>query len=91
MSKITLSRKHAPAFSLIALLVSSAAYAENTTEKTDVLLIGGGISQQKELYPMLERTLEKYNFWDALRVPIQPCQLGNQAGRLGAVWLAKQQ
>ncbi|MGP9012932.1 malate dehydrogenase (quinone) [Cronobacter sakazakii] len=43
MSKITLSRKHAPAFSLIALLVSSAAYAENTTEKTDVLLIGGGI------------------------------------------------
>ncbi|WP_236912582.1 malate dehydrogenase (quinone), partial [Cronobacter sakazakii] len=33
----------APAFSLIALLVSSAAYAENTTEKTDVLLIGGGI------------------------------------------------
>ncbi|EPE3187307.1 malate dehydrogenase (quinone) [Cronobacter sakazakii] len=43
MSKITLSRKHAPAFSLIALLVSSAAYAENATEKTDVLLIGGGI------------------------------------------------
>ncbi|ELY6376095.1 malate dehydrogenase (quinone) [Cronobacter sakazakii] len=43
MSKITHSRKHAPAFSLIALLVSSAAYAENTTEKTDVLLIGGGI------------------------------------------------
>ncbi|ELY4723751.1 malate dehydrogenase (quinone) [Cronobacter sp. 153480017-3] len=43
MSKITLSRKHAPAFSLIALLVSSAVYAENTTEKTDVLLIGGGI------------------------------------------------
>ncbi|WP_105628558.1 malate dehydrogenase (quinone) [Cronobacter malonaticus] len=43
MSKFTLSRKHAPAFSLIALLVSSAAYAENTTEKTDVLLIGGGI------------------------------------------------
>lgn len=43
MSKMTLSRKHAPAFSLIALLVSSAAYAENTTEKTDVLLIGGGI------------------------------------------------
>ncbi|ELY5853504.1 malate dehydrogenase (quinone) [Cronobacter malonaticus] len=43
MSKFTFSRKHAPAFSLIALLVSSAAYAENTTEKTDVLLIGGGI------------------------------------------------
>ncbi|EKY3199872.1 malate dehydrogenase (quinone) [Cronobacter turicensis] len=43
MSKMILSGKRAPAFSLIALLVSSAAYAENTTEKTDVLLIGGGI------------------------------------------------
>jgi hypothetical protein len=28
--------------------------------------------------------------WEALRVPIHPCKLGNQAGRLGAVWLAKQ-
>ncbi|EMD9177601.1 malate dehydrogenase (quinone) [Cronobacter turicensis] len=43
MSKMGFSRKQAPAFSLIALLVSSAAYADNFTEKTDVLLIGGGI------------------------------------------------
>ncbi|EKM0373672.1 malate dehydrogenase (quinone) [Cronobacter turicensis] len=43
MAKMVFSRKQAPAFSLIALLVSSAAYADNTTEKTDVLLIGGGI------------------------------------------------
>ncbi|WP_336280876.1 malate dehydrogenase (quinone) [Cronobacter dublinensis] len=43
MSKNLISRKSLPAFSLIALLVSSVAYAENTTEKTDVLLIGGGI------------------------------------------------
>ncbi|ELY5849136.1 malate dehydrogenase (quinone) [Cronobacter turicensis] len=43
MSKMGFSRKQAPAFSLIALLVSSAAYADNSTEKTDVLLIGGGI------------------------------------------------
>ncbi|ELY4159931.1 malate dehydrogenase (quinone) [Cronobacter turicensis] len=43
MSKMVFSRKQVPAFSLIALLVSSAAYADNSTEKTDVLLIGGGI------------------------------------------------
>ncbi|ELY3598102.1 malate dehydrogenase (quinone) [Cronobacter turicensis] len=43
MAKMVFSRKQAPAFSLIALLVSSAAYADNSTEKTDVLLIGGGI------------------------------------------------
>ena len=55
-----------------------------------VVLIGGGVSQQKDLYPLLERHLEKYNFWEALRVPVHPCELGNQAGRLGAVWLASQ-
>ncbi|EOC1317877.1 malate dehydrogenase (quinone) [Cronobacter turicensis] len=43
MAKMVFSRKQAPAFSLIALLVSSAAYADDSTEKTDVLLIGGGI------------------------------------------------
>ncbi|ELY4777546.1 malate dehydrogenase (quinone) [Cronobacter turicensis] len=43
MSKMVFSRKQAPALCLIALLVSSAAYADNSTEKTDVLLIGGGI------------------------------------------------
>ncbi|HAZ54604.1 MAG TPA: malate:quinone oxidoreductase, partial [Franconibacter helveticus] len=36
-------KKFVPALSLLAVLVASNAYAETTTEKTDVLLIGGGI------------------------------------------------
>lgn len=54
-----------------------------------VLLIGGGISEQEKLYPLLDRHLQTFEQWDALNVPILPCELGNQAGRLGAVWLAK--
>lgn len=36
-------KKVAPAVSLLALLISSHVHAEDPTEKTDVLLIGGGI------------------------------------------------
>lgn len=54
-----------------------------------VLLIGGGVSENDKLYPLLERHLQTFELWDALKVPIYPCELGNQAGRLGAVWLAK--
>jgi len=36
-------RKVVPAFSLIAMLVAANVHAEDTAEKTDVLLIGGGI------------------------------------------------
>lgn len=68
--------------------LSRGIYSVVSMYDPQVVLIGGGVCQQKELYPMLERALEKFSFWDALRVPIQPCELGNQAGRLGAVWLA---
>ena len=55
-----------------------------------VVLIGGGISEQEKIYKLLDRHLQTFEEWEALQVPILPCQLGNQAGRLGAVWLAKQ-
>jgi len=68
-----------PALSLIALLVSSVAHAEDTNEKTDVLLIGGGIMSAsmgtllQELQPdwkqlMVEKldgvALESSNGWN---------------------------
>ncbi|MEZ3501395.1 malate dehydrogenase (quinone) [Pantoea sp. KPR_PJ] len=71
--------KFFPALSLIALLVSSAAHAEDATEKTDVLLIGGGIMSAsmgtllQELQPdwkqlMVEKldgvALESSNGWN---------------------------
>lgn len=54
------------------------------------VLIGGGISEQEKIYKLLDKYLQRFEEWEALKVPILPCELGNQAGRLGAVWLAKQ-
>ncbi|HFZ8994738.1 TPA: ROK family protein [Citrobacter freundii] len=54
------------------------------------VLIGGGISEQEKIYRLLDKYLQRFEEWEALQVPILPCKLGNQAGRLGAVWLAKQ-
>ncbi|MFT3066923.1 ROK family protein, partial [Klebsiella pneumoniae] len=54
------------------------------------VLIGGGISEQEKIYLLLDKYLQRFEEWEALRVPILPCELGKQAGRLGAVWLAKQ-
>lgn len=54
------------------------------------ILIGGGISEQEKIYKLLDKYLQRFEEWEALKVPILPCELGNQAGRLGAVWLAKQ-
>jgi len=72
-------RKVVPAFSLIAMLVTSNVHAEDTAEKTDVLLIGGGIMSAslgtllQELQPdwkqvMVEKldgvALESSNGWN---------------------------
>ncbi|WP_312273240.1 malate dehydrogenase (quinone) [Pseudescherichia sp.] len=72
-------RKVVPAFSLIAMLVASNVHAEDTAEKTDVLLIGGGIMSAslgtllQELQPdwkqvMIEKldgvALESSNGWN---------------------------
>lgn len=72
-------RKVVPAFSLIAMLVASNVHAEETAEKTDVLLIGGGIMSAslgtllQELQPdwkqvMVEKldgvALESSNGWN---------------------------
>ncbi|ERM13787.1 malate dehydrogenase (quinone) [Pantoea ananatis] len=73
------STKFVPALSLAALLVSSVTRAENSPEKTDVLLIGGGIMSAslgtllEELQPgwkqiMVEKldgvALESSNGWN---------------------------
>jgi malate dehydrogenase (quinone) len=73
------STKVLPSLSLLALFVASAAHAENSPEKTDVLLIGGGIMSAslgtflEELQPdwkqiMVEKldgvALESSNGWN---------------------------
>ncbi|MDF7647794.1 malate dehydrogenase (quinone) [Pantoea sp. Acro-805] len=76
---MTHTKNIVPALSLAALLVSSVVHAENAPEKTDVLLIGGGVMSAslgtwlQELQPgwkqlMVERldgvALESSNGWN---------------------------
>lgn len=73
-----------------ALFLARGVYSVISMFDPEAVLIGGGISEQEKVYQLLDRHLETFEMWEALRVPIHPCKLGNQAGRLGAVWLAKQ-
>ena len=77
------------AIDLWARNLARGVYSVISMFDPQVVLIGGGISEEEKVFKLLGRHLETFEQWDALQVPIQPCQLGNQAGRLGAVWLAK--
>lgn len=70
--------------------LSRGVYSVISLFDPQAVLIGGGLSEQEKLYELLGNHLKKFEMWEALQVPIHPCELGNQAGRLGAVWLAKQ-
>lgn len=73
-----------------ALFLARGVYSVISMFDPQVVLIGGGISEQEKIYRLLDKHLQTFEEWEALQVPILPCELGNQAGRLGAVWLAKQ-
>jgi len=74
-----------------AHFLSRGIYSVISMYDPQVVLIGGGLSEQEKVYQLLDRHLETFEMWEFLKAPILPCKLGNQAGRLGAVWLAKQQ
>lgn len=73
-----------------AHFLSRGIYSVISMFDPQAVLIGGGISEQEKIYLLLDKYLQRFEEWEALQVPILPCELGNQAGRLGAVWLAKQ-
>lgn len=73
-----------------AHFLSRGVYSVISMFDPQAVLIGGGVSEQEKIYLLLDKYLERFEEWEALKVPILPCELGNQAGRLGAVWLAKQ-
>ena len=78
------------AIELWALFLSRGVYSVISMFNPQAVLIGGGISEQEKIYALMDKHLKTFEEWDALHVPIMACELGNQAGRLGAVWLAKQ-
>jgi len=50
------------------------------------ILIGGGVSVQKEIIPKLENNLKKLIWWDFIKVPIEYCEYQNDAGMIGALY-----
>ncbi|STQ56703.1 fructokinase [Pseudescherichia vulneris] len=66
-----------------ALFLARGVYSVISMFDPEAVLIGGGLSEQEKVYQLLDRHLETFEMWEALRVPIHPCKLGNQAGRLG--------
>lgn len=51
------------------------------------ILIGGGVSANPKLLPLIEKSLEKIHFWKDLQVPVEHCRYLNDAGLLGAYYL----
>ncbi|WP_334115797.1 ROK family protein [Ligilactobacillus sp.] len=50
------------------------------------ILIGGGISQNKDLIGLIEKQLDRIPSWKDFRTEIKPCKFFNDAGLYGAYW-----
>ena len=72
-----------------AHFLSRGIYSVISMFDPQAVLIGGGISGRRKSISCWINTYSDSRS-GSFRVPILPCELGGQAGRLGAVWLAKQ-
>lgn len=85
--------KHDPAVADIikqwARYLAQGIYGVVSAFDPEAVLIGGGVCRQPMLYPLLEEHLAGYFAWPSIQVPVIPCRLGNTAGLLGAVYLAR--
>ena len=55
------------------------------------LLLGGGVSQNDQLLPLIETALQRHPHWKDFSVPIEACYYYNDAGLIGALTLLLQQ
>ncbi|WP_162012674.1 ROK family protein [Streptococcus sp. S784/96/1] len=60
---------------------------QNDPEK---VLIGGGISQNPRLLPLVQEALQQNHEWEVFKVPIEICYYHNLAGIMGAYYLVKE-
>jgi len=54
----------------------------------EIIILGGGLSQQPLLYDLLPKAMTPYVFSDVHEVPIKPAHHGDDSGVRGALWLA---
>ncbi len=55
------------------------------------VLIGGGVSQNPELLPVIKECLAENPHWQDFEVPIETCQHFNDSGLIGALYLLMEQ
>jgi fructokinase len=53
----------------------------------DVIVLGGGMSNVRELYERLPAAIAPHVFSDVFETPIRPAMHGDSSGVRGAAWL----
>ena len=69
--------------------ISMVVYNIIVAINPEKVLIGGGVSQNPQLLPLIEHPLREYPEWGQFATPIQRCHHQN-AGLIGAFYLAQQ-
>ncbi len=73
-----------------ARYLSRGVYSVISMFDPGVVLIGGGISEQEKLYPLLTRHLETFEMWEALRCRFSPANWEiRRAGWAPSGWRSK--
>lgn len=72
--------------SYLEQLAAALAQVVNIVDP-DLIVLGGGMSQTRELYQSLAKKMQQHVFTDNFSTPILPAKLGDSAGVFGAAWL----
>ncbi|MEB6062316.1 ROK family protein [Enterococcus gallinarum] len=70
--------------------VALAVYNLAVTMNPEKILIGGGISTEPRLIPLILKALRKNPYWADFSVPVETCFYQNDSGLLGARYLIEQ-
>ena len=70
--------------------VALAIYNLAVTINPEKILIGGGISQNTDLLPIINQAIKENPHWADFQVPIETCHYHNDSGLLGALTLIEQ-
>ena len=70
--------------------VAIAIFNLSVTNAPERILIGGGISQNDKLLPIINAALNRIRFWSDFKCDLKTCAHHNDSGLLGALYLAQQ-
>ena len=83
-----------PIWELEAYYLAQALVNYTLTVSPEMIIFGGGVMKQKQLFPLIHRAFEKiladYVATPKLEEYIVPCALGDNAGITGCLLLAEQ-